>query len=333
MSKWRIYREVDLTEESSGVERLHVLSTVSSRAAHEISVLVKCGKQHLSLDGVKAFLSVILPDHSSFTEDGEINGSQAVVVLPEICYRQEGEVKGVLHLTMSDASTVPIYGFILLNNADMTDVLADKYNVIPSVSQLLAEIQTLRDATKEATTAAENANDAAGRSPYVGSAGTWFVWDADRKQYVDTNVKATGPQGPQGVQGPQGIQGPQGEPGKDGNSFVISGLYATLDALHAAHPTGSEGEAYGVGTSESNVVYIWDVDAEAWANMGALQGPAGPQGPQGSQGPQGEQGIQGPQGAEGYSPQRGTDYWTADDRAQIVSDVLSALPNASGVSF
>ena len=48
-------------------------------------------------------------------------------------------------------------------------------------------------------------------------------------------------------------------------------------------------------------------------------------------------GPQGPDGAPGYTPQRGTDYWTAADQAQIVADAvagtLAALPNASGVSF
>ena len=48
---------------------------------------------------------------------------------------------------------------------------------------------------------------------------------------------------------------------------------------------------------------------------------------------QGPQGSQGPAGADGYTPVRGTDYWTAADQEQIVSDVLAALPNAQGVSF
>lgn len=38
-------------------------------------------------------------------------------------------------------------------------------------------------------------------------------------------------------------------------------------------------------------------------------------------------------GTDGYTPVRGVDYWTEEDQAQIVSDVLAAIPNASGVSF
>lgn len=38
-------------------------------------------------------------------------------------------------------------------------------------------------------------------------------------------------------------------------------------------------------------------------------------------------------GAPGHTPVKGTDYWTAEDKSGIVSDVLAALPNASGVTF
>ena len=34
-----------------------------------------------------------------------------------------------------------------------------------------------------------------------------------------------------------------------------------------------------------------------------------------------------------YIPVRGTDYWTAEDQAAIVSDVLAALPDGTEVSY
>ena len=99
--------------------------------------------------------------------------------------------------------------------------------------------------------------------------------------------------------GPPGPQGPKGDPG---DSYTVKGLYATLSALQSAHPTGSEGDAWFVGTSDSNVVYQWDMDQAAWVNVGALKGPkgdTGETGPQGPQGPQGEKGDTGPQGEKG----------------------------------
>lgn len=77
---------------------------------------------------------------------------------------------------------------------------------------------------------------------------------------------------------PRGERGPQGDKGADGTSFTIKGLYATFSDLIAAHPTGSAGEAYAVGNSTSNVIYNWNVDTNAWDNIGSIQGPKGQDG-------------------------------------------------------
>ena len=116
---------------------------------------------------------------------------------------------------------------------------------------------------------------------------------------------ATGPQGIQGVQGPQGVAG---KDGADGKSFTILGMYATLQELLAAHPTGDVGDAYAVGTAASNTVYNWNTEKSIWEDLGPLRGPQGPQGEQGVPGPQGEQGVQGatgPQGIQGIQGEQG----------------------------
>ena len=79
------------------------------------------------------------------------------------------------------------------------------------------------------------------------------------------------------------ITGPAGKDGEDGHGLVIMGLYATLAALEAAHPTAAEGDAYAVGTAESNVIYVWD--GSAWVNLGPLSGPEGQKGDIGPAGP------------------------------------------------
>lgn len=63
--------------------------------------------------------------------------------------------------------------------------------------------------------------------------------------------------------------------GADGTSFVVKDRYDTLDALKTAHSTGSEGEAYAVGTESENIIYIWGVDTSNWTPIGSLQGPQG----------------------------------------------------------
>ena len=82
-----------------------------------------------------------------------------------------------------------------------------------------------------------------------------------------------------------------------------------------------------------------------WVSIPAIQGPQGiqgpagadgaqgPIGPQGPEGPQGIQGEQGPAGANGTTPVKGTDYWTAADKQEIINSVLASLPSSEGVSY
>ena len=108
--------------------------------------------------------------------------------------------------------------------------------------------------------------------------------------------------GPIGPQGPTGPQGERGETGKDGTGVTIKGSYESEEALKAAHPTGTAGDAYLVAGN----LYVWS--GEDWTNVGEIKGPkgdkgdtgaVGPTGPQGPQGLQGEAGPQGPIGPKG----------------------------------
>lgn len=49
-----------------------------------------------------------------------------------------------------------------------------------------------------------------------------------------------------------------------------------------------------------------------------------------SRGEQGAKGSNGKDGADGHTPVKGTDYWTAADKAEIVTEVVSALPKYEG---
>ena len=139
-------------------------------------------------------------------------------------------------------------------------------------------------AAESAADAAESAADAAEsikHAPRIGANGKWELWDAEKQVYAQTDFMALGPQGPVGA---------------PGDSYTVKGIYATLADLQAAHPTGNPGDAWFVGTADSNVVYQWDVDKKTWVNAGPLKGPkgdTGAQGPQGIQGPQGEPGADG----------------------------------------
>ncbi len=77
-----------------------------------------------------------------------------------------------------------------------------------------------------------------------------------------------------GPRGATGSQGPQGEQGPAGNGLEILDIYPTLSDLQAAHPTGTPGDAYLVGSDGDYALYIWSVTASAWSNGGSLTSPA-----------------------------------------------------------
>lgn len=53
----------------------------------------------------------------------------------------------------------------------------------------------------------------------------------------------------------------------------------------------------------------------------------------GDKGDKGDKGDPGAKGADGKTPVKGTDYWTAADKAEIVADTLAALPTWTGGSY
>lgn len=78
----------------------------------------------------------------------------------------------------------------------------------------------------------------------------------------------------QGPRGLTGVQGPQGPKGDAGSGLQILDIYPTLAALQSAHPTGSAGDAYLVGTEGNYILYIWSETSSAWSNAGTLTTPS-----------------------------------------------------------
>ena len=170
----------------------------------------------------------------------------------------------------------------------------------------------------------------------------------------------------------EGTKGEPGTPGKDGHSPVVtatkSGKTTTISVDGAAIATveyGADGKPGAAGADgvtphigDNGNWYLGGTDTGkpsrgatgAKGDAGAT-GPAGPAGPQGhagapgkdgapgapgAQGEKGEKGEKGDPGAKGdpgKTPVRGTDYWTAADKQEIVNNVLAALPDGSEVSY
>lgn len=62
-------------------------------------------------------------------------------------------------------------------------------------------------------------------------------------------------------------------------------------------------------------------------------GADGKEGATGAPGKDGQNGKDGEDGADGYTPQKGIDYYTDADKAEMVAAVLAALPNGDEVAY
>ena len=149
-----------------------------------------------------------------------------------------------------------------------------------------------------ARAAAESAEAAAVHPPRLSESNTWMIWNLKEAAYRDTGLSAVGPKG------------------DTGTGINLSGSYESYEALAAAHPVGSEGDAYTV----KGDLWVWTDGA--WANAGQLQGAKG------DPGPRGEPGEDGADGQDGYTPVKGVDYLTEAEVSDFKEEVLAETPDA-----
>ena len=135
-----------------------------------------------------------------------------------------------------------------------------------------------------------------GITPTIGANGNWYIGSTDTGKPSRGDKGEQGPQGlkgDKGEQGPQGAKGDPGIPGKDGHSPVVT-------ATKSGKTTTISVDGTAIATVEDGVA--------------------------------GTPGTPGKDGTDGHTPVKGTDYWTASDKAEIVAEVTAALPKYGGES-
>lgn len=193
-----------------------------------------------------------------------------------------------------------------------------------------------------------------GITPHIGENGNWYIGNTDtgKPSRGEQGVKgdkgdkgadgapgakgdtgAIGPQGPkgdtgqqgpkgekgdtgpQGLQGIQGVQGPQGERGPAGADGA-TGLQGPQGAKGDPGTPGKDGHSPVVTATKSGKTTTISVDGTAIATV-----------------EDGVAGTPGKDGTDGHTPVKGTDYWTASDKAEIVNSVIAALPDGTEVAY
>ena len=149
----------------------------------------------------------------------------------------------------------------------------------------------------------------------------------------------TGDQGPQGVQGEQGVQGPKGDKGEKGDTGPQGPSGADgkdgADGQPGADGVGIKSVVQTTTSTEdggTNVITVTKTDGST-STIEVRNGSKGSTGAAGTDGRDGTNGKDGANGTDGYTPQRGVDYWTAEDQQTIVDAVLAALPSGDEVSY
>ena len=127
---------------------------------------------------------------------------------------------------------------------------------------------------------------------------------------------APGKDGADGSNGKDGVDGKPGAPGADGVTPHI----------------GDNGHWY-FGSTDTGKPSRGATGAKGDAGATGPAGPVGPQGPAGTSGKDGANGDPGTPGKDGHTPVKGTDYWTAADKQEIVNSVIAAMPDGTEVAY
>ena len=205
-----------------GVERTLIrpaLLTGDSQA-HTFRLTVNRSGVNADIAGASVSAYFVRGDGVTVPITGSVEGSVALVTLPEGCYRVPGRFQLVVKLALDGAVSAVFWGDGAVAASD-TDAILDEEGVIPSLDEVLAQVAAAEAAAASANSAAARADaaalsieslgaDAETLSPGSAATASWTTVDGAKVLRIGV---------PQGIQGPQG---PQGEPGKDGSGSVSS---------------------------------------------------------------------------------------------------------------
>ena len=140
--------------------------------------------------------------------------------------------------------------------------------------------------------------------------------------------------------------------GENGATFYPNvsedGILSWTNDKNLANPTprkvrGEDGEDGDDGVSVTSVRQTTTSNVDGGENVITVSlsngkdfifvvknGSKGSKGDVGDKGEKGDKADSGANGKDGYTPQKGTDYWTPSDKADMVNDVISALPKYNG---
>lgn len=329
--------------------------------ANVFEVTVRDGSEAADLSGYSVTGYFQRGDSDRVPLTGSIEGNVVRVALQEACYAVSGSYAAFVRLvkagTGEKITILRLGGYV---ESEGSGAILDPENRIPSVEDVIAKLDEMERVTEEGRAAATRATEAAERAEAAGEAAEEANEAAARANAAAEAVEGmtveadAAPYG-QGVNADIELRdgkyhisfqletGPKGE---TGHGLDILGTYASLEALAQNVASPKQGDMYNVGTKPPYSIYMWQSSTSAWEYQGELQGATGPHFTPNVKVEDGKVllswtnngGLDNPatvniKGADGKTPEVGVDYFTPNDKVEIVRSVLEALPNANGVIF
>lgn len=294
------------------VQQLSGNMFTADNASNEIAVEVTNGGEPVALSGAVTAYAV-RADGVTAMFSGTISGNVASVILPASCYVEVGTLSIVIKVGTTTVGACTCYVY-----RTTTDEIVDPGHVIPSIEELLEQIEACRTATTNANTAASNANakatlaeNAATNANTKASVAYTAAQNANTKatqansaatnantaagKINNMTVAATGlPAGAAPVATITEVDGhkhiafqiPKGDKGKD---FHIAKTFASISAMMAY--TGTDLEEYdfamidtgSVEDPDTGKLYCYEPDKNPkWSYIGDLSGAQGIKGETGN---------------------------------------------------
>lgn len=155
--QWEINQDIDIRHGALGVRVWpNALMITGDNEAHIWKIrLLESGRAAVAAGTVTAYF--VRPDKNTVMVAGTLEDNVASVVLPQAVYAQEGNLQAIMRLTAAGGQVVTLSALILPVRQMLTDSIIDPGEVIPSLDDLLAQIDAMEQATGDAIAAAQDA--------------------------------------------------------------------------------------------------------------------------------------------------------------------------------
>ena len=286
---------VDL-DKPAAVTVLRDLFVTKSKKAHKIIITLKRGGVPVDFDGTVDATMIYVSDMVSQVATGKAEAGKVTLTFPDSFYDRSGLFRLVIFAS-DEGAMVPVFGAEGNMILGETDILYDPSNVVPSLAELLAQIDATRNAAADANSAANSANSAANSA---NSAANSANSAASKVNTAITNANAATTAANNAADYiksatvsaeklPPGstptatknevdghlhltfglVTGDKGDKGDQGKPYTILGdAYATLEQLAAAITSPAVGDQYNVGTEAPYNVYRWT--GTKWEDQGVV---------------------------------------------------------------